>query len=84
MKKEIREFIRINKGIENPSVGNGCETNRPKTASKKHIRYYHNQATLDRLCENPKEFHKRRNEARKAQAENSRIKFETRMFNLVG
>lgn len=34
MKQEIRKFISVNKPIENPSIQNGCKTNRPKTASK--------------------------------------------------
>lgn len=84
MKQEVHEFIRVNKPIENPSVGNGCESNRPKTGSKNKPRMYGKQSNKDRYHEDPKAFISSRNDARKVQAENARIKYENRIHILLG
>lgn len=83
MKQEIRKFISVNKPIENPSIQNGCKINRPKTASKNKQRMYGKQSNKDRYDEDPEAFMILRDNARKIQAENSRIKFENRLHLLL-
>lgn len=84
MKQEIHDFIAKNKPVENPSVGNGCESNRPKTSHKNKQRMYHKQSNKDRYREDPEAFMAQRDATRKTIAENSRIKFENRLHLLLG
>ena len=84
MNSVIREFIRKNGPIDNPSALNGCESNRPKTAKKERVRYYHNASTKELSVKDNKAYNDRRLEARKVQAANSKMKFERRLTVLLG